>query len=446
MSWKPGEKLSVQRLMRLSASIPCSYTMFKDGSIYYAEPSFSGGTSYSGTNASQVLNSIMVNNTKIHLGRGTFNLESAIPVTDQRNIYLEGEGRQTTILQFNDGVTGIEFSGTSAAMREVVIKDLTIVGKNAQLLGFSNVHDVWIDNVELVGGGITETINHPDYATMKIADESYGYVIVGLLIWDGGAAYTDYQPLNNGLFVYTSGDFKMSHSVFTGCAWEGAHFSNSSGKTVLCEFNNNNRHGLVFDTSAGCHVADSAFAYNGWSGLLIANALDYPCTAHTAIGNHFQQNGRLLDSDALQITGALSNVSHVKILGNTFWWNPAYGVGLYDYTSDVTIMGNTFAENDSGPVFKDTNVTNVHMSGNTGFVTENSGTATILNGTATVKVTHGLYGDPTSVRLTGSHAEVKNCIVTNVDPDADHLKFEVTAPDGVTSGDRTVYWTANYTL
>ena len=70
--------------------------------------------------------------------------------------------------------------------------------------------------------------------------------------------------------------------------------------------------------------------------------------------------------------------------------------------------------------------------------TENSGTATIPNGSSNVTVNHGLAKAPEhGVRLTGTHSEVANCWVTNVTD----TQFTINAPANVTA-DRDVYWEA----
>jgi len=68
------------------------------------------------------------------------------------------------------------------------------------------------------------------------------------------------------------------------------------------------------------------------------------------------------------------------------------------------------------------------------------GTATILSGQSSVVITHGLAGTPTSIRVTGTHTEVDLLYVDTVGPSY----FTIHASDGNTSGDRTVYWEAEY--
>jgi len=59
MQFKPGTKLSVTNLRRLSRSIPSSYTVVKMGSKYYAECNLADGTDYSGSDATTIIQEVM---------------------------------------------------------------------------------------------------------------------------------------------------------------------------------------------------------------------------------------------------------------------------------------------------------------------------------------------------------------------------------------------------
>ncbi len=74
---------------------------------------------------------------------------------------------------------------------------------------------------------------------------------------------------------------------------------------------------------------------------------------------------------------------------------------------------------------------------NIGYRTENSGNATISNGSSSVTISHGLVQTPTHVLLTGTDSEVSNCWVTNVTD----TQFTINVPSAVTA-DRYVFWEA----
>jgi hypothetical protein len=76
--------------------------------------------------------------------------------------------------------------------------------------------------------------------------------------------------------------------------------------------------------------------------------------------------------------------------------------------------------------------------GNSGYVTENSGTATILSGNTSVTFAHGLAGTPTVVTLGATHAEVADAIWS-----ADATNITITVPNPVTAN-RNISWYAEY--
>jgi len=131
MSFKPGEKLSVARLNRLTSSIPTSYTVFKDGSTYYAECNLpGGGTPYSGTNASTVIQSAIDATT-----RGKIVVRSDVLLTSEidmkRDVHVELQSKVTInsdIYGFNfdaiqySSLVGGEISVTATAYTKAAIK------------------------------------------------------------------------------------------------------------------------------------------------------------------------------------------------------------------------------------------------------------------------------------------------------------------------------------
>jgi len=105
--WPDGELINPSgglRLKRLSSSIPSSYTVFKIGSIYYAEANFSTGTNYSGTDTATVIQATvdaLTNGGKIFIKRGTY---PSLPnlIVENDGLTIQGEGDKT-ILNFASG-------------------------------------------------------------------------------------------------------------------------------------------------------------------------------------------------------------------------------------------------------------------------------------------------------------------------------------------------------
>ena len=77
------------------------------------------------------------------------------------------------------------------------------------------------------------------------------------------------------------------------------------------------------------------------------------------------------------------------------------------------------------------------ISGNIGYVTENSGAATTVADGGTIA--HGCVKAPTKVTLTGS---VAGEIVTVTSIDATNITVAIKKPDGSAGTTQTIYWRA----
>jgi len=79
---------------------------------------------------------------------------------------------------------------------------------------------------------------------------------------------------------------------------------------------------------------------------------------------------------------------------------------------------------------------------NSGFVTENKGTAVISNGqTSTGNIAHGLSGTPTIVLAFGQHADTEDLYCSS--KDSANIVIDCI---GAVGGDRTIFWYAEYNL
>jgi parallel beta-helix repeat protein len=116
----------------------------------------------------------------------------------------------------------------------------------------------------------------------------------------------------------------------------------------------------------------------------------------------------------------------------------AYGLRIVAATTNCLVNQNTFRNNTTGDLLDGGTATIIHGATGHGYVTRNSGSATIANGTSSTAVTHGLSATPTSVTVSGSHTEVDLLYVTAIGA----AQFTINASDGNTSDNRTVYWRA----
>jgi len=140
----------------------------------------------------------------------------------------------------------------------------------------------------------------------------------------------------------------------------------------------------------------------------------------------------------------LSECTNTEIIGNILYDNrdtpqQDYGINICSDTYGIIrIFDNKIGTHQYGAINLAGTGTRV-IKRNEGFVTENSGTATIPSGQTSVTVPHGLVDTPTIVFIEVNHDELKNYKITN----KTSTQFTVEVPNAVTA-DRTFSWRAWY--
>lgn len=113
-------------------------------------------------------------------------------------------------------------------------------------------------------------------------------------------------------------------------------------------------------------------------------------------GNHLIGN----TDYGLRCTEAGHNgtVQDLSILSNYFSSNGIADVLFNDYSGAIDVV--TLANSDLQSIAFTTTPTNLRIYHNLGYITENSGTASLLSGNTTVVVAHGLAATPTTITVT----------------------------------------------
>jgi hypothetical protein len=181
---------------------------------------------------------------------------------------------------------------------------------------------------------------------------------------------------------------KLDHCTdmtFTGC-----FFSNRPGNGLQVGFNKITEN-VVFQ---GC-----MFFNNGGSGAVIGSfAKDTMFNNCSFIGNSTTVlntgNGLTVAANTTDFT--ITNCNFRNGHGSSGSQN--YGLAVLSGTGNrFVIANNNFGTNGAGgAVLMGATGGTVHVANNIGFVTKNSGTATMLNGTSSIVVNHGLGGQPVS--------------------------------------------------
>jgi len=294
-------------------------------------------------------------------------------------------------------------------------------------------------------------IEHPYYRAVYVGLNNYDILIDGFWIEVGTAPEQDY-------YIYIDGAATtwLKNGRVIGGSAAAIYFASIEGKIENVTIISASGDGIQIPNRSAARASQLVKVFiEGVGGTGILVQIDRVKIKGCEIG--------AVGSNAIHLNpGHFSEISDCFIFGNT-----GYGIWLqgtlYAQITDNYIDDknrNGVAQNSQTHGIIETgasdnnlivnNITLNHLTANIltvgantivkdniGFTTENSGVATIPNGSSSVVVDHGLAAAPSVVKLTGTHSEVKDCWVTN----PTSTQFTINASAAVTA-DRDVYWQA----
>ena len=218
-----------------------------------------------------------------------------------------------------------------------------------------------------------------------------------------GSATAQYNIISNNLFVPIEiGQYFTNYGIELGAQSSYNKIVNNSFHTVR---------GYVLYLHGTGHnlVANNSIVDCAWDSSPDAAGIYLESTEQNnkVIGNYIFNSTDAMKYGIIEAVGATNNVFEGNFIQG---WA----------TSPATFEG-----------------TNTVVRSNQGYISENSSKATMVNGNSSLTVNHGLSANATAVQLTGTHAEVKDCIVTNITS----TQFTITASSNVTAN-RDIYWRA----
>jgi len=456
---------------------PYSFMVFREYGVYKVRRGDTGEVQFKDTSApsvmEQVRNALPNGGRVIIVGRGTvYDMSSVLNIDGLTDFELIGVGYPTldfsgspantsSIWFQSTGITNglirglriinskkaaIIGKGTKVTIEDCIIENADLQGINMQgtdIAILNNKIDGVVNEFGIVLGGKVDNATVVNNKVRNCQSQSgiqWGYSGSGVTIADnvivncangisiggkeaGGYYYTEKclitdnvirSPSANGIEVmkktdadpsHVVRDFKVSNNKIYDAGGYGLRARDID--TIIFEDNlvKSARYGLYTEgTNINLEVLRNRF---------------YSLTLH---GISIVHDNVIIRGNRINTTG--SNGDGIYLLsGNTF--------------TNVLIEENIF-ENIGRDAIRNLysgNLPNVRR--NIGFITENSGLATIPNGSSSVVVNHGLAAAPSVVKLTGTHSEVKDCWVTN----PTSTQFTINAPAAV-SADRDVYWQA----
>jgi len=405
-----------------------SYTIYKEGSTYYAKNAY-GAIGYSGTDAATVIQSAInaINGRgHIFIKAGVYDLYSPISYTgDYFELCIEGEigglnpyAPYCTVLrkQFNGDMLTLN-SSNYQLYANFYLKNLRFLGNRTNYTGrglvvsgpswsiVENCHfsDMYGNAIRIVNSKVIRIVRCQVYNSQN---ESGVYLsgVVDSQIYDLEVCIPD-ALANTAL------------EIGSGCGLQifGGHFEGYYG----------------IKTASQIEVIGASLPHAYSNNIYVA----YSSCVFIGCFLTAPNQGNFTDSNGANVL----TISPKTVL--TGCWIDSGGKATYGFygfnNSNSTLIGNEFYGTFSvSPIRL---VSGERYKHNIGFVTENSGTATIPSGQNITIVNHGLAATPTMVIVTGTTSDTADAYVLAVTSTV----FTIAVPSPV-GGNRTVYWYAEY--
>jgi hypothetical protein len=377
------------------------YIIWVEGATYYAKNGHTGEvTDYASFDAA--FNGVASDGIKVIIKTGTFLYSATCDLEDNMVVYGSGNA---TIIKPDAAITAPAF--TVSGDDYVTIANLQIDGNSTATDGIFhtnsantylyrlNIHDTTangilfdgmgddyprygstvdfciIYNIDKVGDGKGINIgvtNSQTYSTFR-----YNTIYdceTGIRVQNAGAAS------NNNVFI---------GNVISYCRLYGAFQYASRGGWYANRFNHNDGDGFVGSNAVTLIFDGNYLVSNGGYGAQIVGS-----SYIMVVNNDFHNNAGGTRDAELEVASS----AEARIIGNSFGGGTnTYDVLLYGTTTNAIIIGNSQLIKLGNPDKAKT------IFGNPLFVTESSGTATIVQGTTSIAVTHGCSYTPAATDI-----------------------------------------------
>jgi parallel beta-helix repeat protein len=447
--------------------LTASYVVWVDGATYYARNGHTGAVT-SNADATTLIKAIIASlpatGGKIHLSDGLFIFQLTYPadiacIRLPSNVHLSGNGR-STILKLADNVLG----GTTRAAtiirndaddsHNIVISDLVINGNKAnnnpttaeQKMSTGGIYLIKNYNCEIRGVEIYNTVaaginietppttgsNHIQVENVIIhgtghvnATTTSGFVLdtvtgitVNNLITYGcpvgvdlsAATYSTLSNINThnntayGIRLVTASNHNTLSTVIAKSNGDAGIYIGASGyNTLNGAISTYNKHGIVLEGAGATFndITGSSFSYNQRNGIVLVTTAPY----NNIVGNMFLGNSQAADNTyaAIEVLTGYNNIKNNKVMN--LGVSHRYGIQIYAASPSNVVTNNDLRSSGATLIINDQDGTTI-IKNNDGYVTESSGTATLLNGQNHVHVTHGLSYTPTAGDISITFTEI----------------------------------------
>jgi hypothetical protein len=406
-----------------------SYIVFQDGSLTKMKNGTTGQIDASSTVDSDIINWAVGNGTSVFIKAGLYELDTDILLKNKTALIGE---YQATILKLKAGVTGKNIISLADDNVELTyVGYLTLDGNNGNVFGTSN--GILYTQIELTRTYSNTPLHRLEYLIIAHCKTN------GLQIGDpsdtdlGGALETSISnvfvwDVGWDAFRFNAHDLLIDQCTGANAVNDGFHLqggdpraSNLKAYNCLTGFDIESTAG-TFDNLIAEDCSGNGFTIN-WGGNVLGS-----CVArYNGKTDQDQMSGFVFggDGDNCVLTGC-------KAYDSGGYQD--YGVYLLSGANGNVITSNNLVGNVVAGLYDASGQTN-KIYGNVGFVTENSGTATISSST-TVTFNHGLASTPMGVWASFNSTAVAGWTWT-----ATTTQITITITP---SGTYKVYWMAEY--
>ncbi len=355
----------------------------------------------------------------VMLSEGTFSIAATITVTDKCS--LRGQGPDATTIQVA-AATQINGITLASSAGDLVIANLTVDGnkdnqtdgstdisQNGMYLAVGTSYRVRVQNCKVV-----------DNYYNGIVCSGFEFTILGVGIFGNGSVASTYglhlsscyqakvfgchvgnnntgMANRGGIFFYLA-----DRNAIMGCS---VYKNTNTGIELAFEANDNQivgnwvsyngLYGIDMGNGERNNINDNVVSYSEQHGIFVhaANTLN-----NTVMGNVSYNNGQKTANtyDGISIYDATYNI----VVGNLCYDDQGSKTQRYGISEENNADYNTITNNHVRSTADMRSAgSNDIIHSNLGYVTENSGTSTLLSTQTTLAVAHGLAGTPTVINI-----------------------------------------------
>ncbi len=494
-----GQKITSTEWARLIQSVPASYVIWKDGSTYRAECLLKGGTDYSGTDAATVIQSAIdaLTSGRIVL-KGDFVFSNVVNIYGKQNLVIEGneavikpsqnyEGtshEKKALFNIEDSCnihikglrTQIDWNEQSSSLDIVIF----YIWNSTMVTIENNRH--YDDRPNGISGGVCLVKMSSDSLNFE---NKHIFVLNNIMESESATKGHAVAFIDTGQDVVVKGNKiiqaldTLVYAAYAKDVWIECNYIYGWSLFLDIPVKNNvniSNFYVVNNIQKNCgaaYVATSNALLYVWASqpsITAANVKNIYFVGNVIEGDSFWSPSHIIYIRTKATNMVIENivVRDNKVVNPTIA-PPGYGVcleadGEGDVIRNILVEGNDIVgvrycfylkginggcidgltitnnklEADTAVlyIYSGSDIQNLHITGNLGFTTTFSGTATITSSTY-VDVTHGLAGTPTVINVTPATSGTGDWYISDIGA----TTFRINVAN---SGTYTFYWTAEY--